>query len=362
VRSEAQPLLDAFLELRARNFQLGVAEYGLALEALAGGFGTRSRADLIATCLALWAKSPEEQTEVAMALESVMPPQWEWPAAVPDETPAAAPEGEGPREAGSTPHTGEAMPWQGGAAASASVIRRGRTPGAMERDAGAAPRRVYALNPHHDFVGSLPIDRREMRRAWRYYRRMQRVGPPVEIDVAMTVRRLQRTGVLDRPVLVPRRVNRARLLILCDAGGSMVPFRYVIDALLESARSAGLERVDVRFFHNVPADHVYADLLCTRPEPLAPAVAPFADAGVLIISDAGAARGLALPGRVRATEAFLKAVRRHTLKVAWLNPVPTSRWEGTSAGEIQRASGIEMFALHRAGLDAAVDVLRGRGS
>ena len=68
------PLLDAFQELRRRDFPLGVDEYVLALRALAAGFGEGSREDLLLVCRALWAKSAEEAEQVVDVLNGVLPP------------------------------------------------------------------------------------------------------------------------------------------------------------------------------------------------------------------------------------------------------------------------------------------------
>jgi uncharacterized protein with von Willebrand factor type A (vWA) domain len=47
-------------------------------------------------------------------------------------------------------------------------------------------------------------------------------------------------------------------------------------------------------------------------------------------------------------------VRRY----AWLNPMPNHRWRNTTAEEIARF--VPMFEMNRRGLDAAIDILRGR--
>ena len=80
-------------------------------------------------------------------------------------------------------------------------------------------RTPWHLNPHLDFVGSLPISKRQMKRAWRYNRRMRRVGAPVELDVEATIAEIYRQGIFLKPVLISRRQNQARILILIDERG-----------------------------------------------------------------------------------------------------------------------------------------------
>jgi uncharacterized protein with von Willebrand factor type A (vWA) domain len=191
---------------------------------------------------------------------------------------------------------------------------------------------------------------------------MSRVGQQVDFDVKATVEQLHREGTLVEPVLVPRRTNQARMLILEDIGGSMVPFRYVTQSLSGSARHAGLARVDVRYFHDSPRGVVFRDPELLDPLSVEEAAAPFIDAGILIYSDAGAARGNIDPLRIRHTDDLLATLRRYTAAIAWLNPVPRHRWPGTTAAAIANLErgGVPMFPLDQAGLIGTINVLRGR--
>jgi hypothetical protein len=79
---------------------------------------------------------------------------------------------------------------------------------------------------------------------------------------------------------------------------------------------------------------------------------------VLIVSDAGAARGSFESERVERTQVFLNQLKRSVRRYAWLNPMPNHRWKGTTAEDIARL--VPMFEMSRRGLDAAIDILRGR--
>jgi uncharacterized protein with von Willebrand factor type A (vWA) domain len=59
---------------------------------------------------------------------------------------------------------------------------------------------------------------------------------------------------------------------------------------------------------------------------------------------------------------MVKAMRHFTPNMAWLNPAPKIRWAGTTAEAIIRRHQVPMFAFDRPGLDAAVEVLRGRSA
>ena len=78
---------------------------------------------------------------------------------------------------------------------------------------------------------------------------------------------------------------------------------------------------------------------------------------VLIISDAGAARGYYDSMRVEDSQTFVQILNNYTYLSAWLNPMPKYRWRVTTAEDI--ASMIPMFPLNREGLHDAVNILRG---
>jgi uncharacterized protein with von Willebrand factor type A (vWA) domain len=353
-------LAEVFRHVRARIPRLGVGEYMALLRALEGGYGAGTRG-LTRLCQALWAKSPAEERQVAQIVEALLP---DLSADADAGPPSAPPPGQRPpltpewtARTGRAPETRAATagPSQGGAI---GVTGEGPVQVEVPRDGASAVLELPLTSPF-DLEGSLPVTRRQMSRAWRFYRRMGRRGVPVEVDAEATIRRIYRDGVLAAPVLVPRRTNQARALILEDTGGSMVPFRYVSEELVHAARHAGLARVDVFYFHDVAVDVVFRDPALRAPVTVEDAVGRFADAGVLIYSDAGAARGGRDAERVRRTVAMLGVLSRATPNVAWLNPVPEARWRGTTAEEISKLSSVEMFPLDRTGLQKAVDHMRG---
>jgi len=361
------PLLELFLQLR-ESLGLGLAEYFDALRALAVGLGAGSRQELCWMCQALWATSPEEQQHVAVAVNAMLPEpslgeaaQYS-PEAISEDREhdwseeGPVPPGQAARRGGSLPADGELVEVKqvvgfGPVGAHADVSPLARGPG---EDRSVRP-------SHFDLSGDLPVTRRYMKRAWRYFRRMQRTGPVTELDVDATTMRLARSGVLAYPVLTPRRRNMASALILVDSGGSMTPFRRITRALVDSARHAGFARLEVLYFQNVPEESVFEDPALRGPRPLAAALESLGEAGLLVISDAGAARGHSSRSRIEKTGHFVTLVRRYGLRMAWMNPVPRSRWASTSAEAIRTRCGVAMFPLERAGLDAAMDVLRGRG-
>ncbi len=205
-----------------------------------------------------------------------------------------------------------------------------------------------------------PVTRRQMKQSWRYLRRFVRDGPATELDIEGTVKQFARQGVLLQTVLMPRRVNRAQLLLLMDRDGSMIPFHELSRRLAETAAQGGrLAKADVYYFHNCSDKYIYQDPSCCEAKLLADILANYSSsAGVLIFSDAGAARGGWNQERIDLTQQFLQQLKQRVRYIAWLNPMPKSRWDSTSAGEI--ASLVPMFELSRQGLQGAISVLRGK--
>lgn len=205
-----------------------------------------------------------------------------------------------------------------------------------------------------------PVTRRQMKQSWRYLRRFVRNGPPTELDIEGTVNDFAREGILLQPALRPRRVNRAELLLLIDRDGSMMPFHELSSRLVETAAQGGrLAKADVYYFHNCVDRYIYQDPSCCEAELLVDVLTDYSNnAGVMIFSDAGAARGGWNQERIDLTKQFLEQLQQRIRYITWLNPMPKSRWEVTTAGEI--ASLVPMFELSRQGLQGAIGVLRGK--
>lgn len=238
---------------------------------------------------------------------------------------------------------------------------------ADEIQAARAVRQVTSLSEEQDrFLQSaeyFPVTQRQMKRSWRYLNRRVREGICTELDLEATIQQIGQQGILLEPVLVPRRVNRAEIWLLFDQDGSMVPFHPFSQRLIETALRGGrLGQTGIYYFHNCPVEYLYQDPYHQEAQRIDDLLTGMTSnrLGVLIFSDAGAARGGLNPERVDLTVAFLHQLKQKIRYISWLNPLPRSRWLGTTAGEIARF--VPMFEVSRAGLDGAIDVLRGRGS
>ncbi len=206
-----------------------------------------------------------------------------------------------------------------------------------------------------------PITQRQMKQGWRYLRRLVREGPQTELDIEATVQEIGQQGFLLKPILLSPRTNRAKLILLADRDGSMLPFHKLSQRLTETARLAGrLGKADIYYFHNCPVQYIYRDSLFQEAE-LVEDFFKKTDSRqtvVLLFSDAGAARGSFNPERAELTKQFLNQLRQKIRYIAWLNPMPRKRWVDTTAEEI--AQFIPMFEVSRQGFQSAINVLRGR--
>ncbi|MEU7997939.1 VWA domain-containing protein [Micromonospora sp. NPDC049060] len=365
--------------LRRRGIPLGVDDVAALRTSLAAGFGWESRAGLCELCVSLWAKSPSEAEVVRAAFAAVAVPDW-------NVTQALRPGSQNAPDAPDAPSSVPpgASPVTGAGSGTPATLPQPRS------SVGVAPPPHSGLDdPTLILVPQYPVTPRAVAQVWRRMRQPARRGPAVELDVEETVRRQARTGVVTPPVLVPARRNVARLLLLVDIGGSMLPYEdFVAHVELSIRRAARLDVLAVRYFHDVPGhadravlagadarhanlDRILADISplaggrvyrepeLTRGETLSAVVEGVGrSAAVCVVSDAGAARGRLDLIRLLDTVAMLKALRGPGRTTAWLNPVDPRRWARTTAALVARH--VPMHPLTVSGMYAAVDVLRGR--
>jgi uncharacterized protein len=370
VNMQDLPLLELFTRLRKADVPLGIDEYQLLLRALQGGFGVADRAALKRLCQTLWVKSADDHRLFDYHFEQVIPrsagnrtptrplePLPEQQEISPG-TPVSLPMSETDESISSPISDLEPIPMSQMTVKTDDEIRVAQ---AVLQTAGpgdglTAGRYLFSSDEY------FPVTRRQMKQSWRYLRRMAREGPPVELDVEITIDEFARKGMLLEPRLVPLRINCAELLLLIDHGGSMVPFHVLSHRLVETALRGGrLGRVDIYYFHNCPVEYLYCDPDQQEYERIDDILKRLSErTGILILSDAGAARGGLSQERVDVTEHLLQQFEQRLRYIAWLNPMPRSRWPGTSAGKIMRS--IPMFDLSRRGFDDAISVLRGRST
>ena len=213
----------------------------------------------------------------------------------------------------------------------------------------------------------LVLDVRQMTFALRKLRRLLREGLADELDLDETIDRTARNGGDIDLAMRPERRNSMHLALLCDVGGSMEPFRRLVERLFTAAHRAGkFKRFRTFYFHNCIYGKVYKDIERregVRTEDLLRDVAR--DERFILVGDACMAPSelVAHGGGLEywAPEAppgveTLESVRRAVPRSVWLNPLPRNAWDHPTVHAI--ASIFPMFELTLDGLDLAIDALK----
>jgi uncharacterized protein len=350
------PLEGLYLYLVRNGIPLSVRDYQDALAALRLGHGDISRQRLYETCDALWCRTEQD----SVLLERVFR---ELPKATADLVRELGEQLDGAEPPVDEPDTRK----KAGTDTAPDTSEPSQTPvsiAAPQETGTGLPR--AALAPIHErfiFTPRPAVNLRSLIIAWRRFRLAQRSGPPTEVDIDATVVEHSRRGRVAMPVLVPARRNQARLVVLVDASPSMTPWRAWNPLLRESLQASGFADAPVYYFDNIPGapdDAFYERDSLTHPVRLRDASTRHPAGALLMISDAGSARGRTNRARVARTEAFIAAARMSWSPVAWVNPMPKARWEKTTAERISRIRGVHMSELTDEGLILAIDYLRGK--
>lgn len=394
VTSSSSPTHDlllwrVFSRLRKElNLPVGVDEYHLLLLALENGFGWENRNNLARLCETIWLKSPENRGYLRKVLDEVIgaevmtidrleaevekanqekplteqkPPEEKQPEK-PKETPAEKPETQPKAEQPTTLEERAQVETE----AIGQVLDVNLEESAVP--AAHVPVTGFILDDSY-----LPLSLREMKQSWRFLRNPVHGGNSEEIDIPATVKNIARDGLFTEIVFRPSVVNKSHLLLLIDHGGSMIAFDLLADQLTQAARQGGGHPdAEVYYFHNSPQGYLYKNRNqvegFARTRIWLKNRSPYTS--VMIVSDAGAARGNYNPLRIQQTAVFLRELKAYIGKIAWLNPVPEYRWAGTTAEEIAKL--VPMYECMspkearlyadswRNGMDRSVQVLKGK--
>ncbi|MBD2199428.1 MULTISPECIES: hypothetical protein [Calothrix] len=380
-------LLKLFKSLREEyHFPLGVDDYLLALEALQAGFGIGDPQALEFLCCTLWAKSPKDaktlheqlnkllkkaqiETEKSFTIdnstinnnESIIDAFLPEAPLVEPELPVDSSTVPPIPETSSTSKFGE-FGNQGTLSSSTEPPLELKEPQkVIQAIRQHEPNLRIKIYPRQDPTKEyLPVTSRHIIQSWRLLRHLVRKGTLDKLDTVGTIDEVSRQGVLLDAMMMPRYVNQALLILLVDQDGSMVPFHHLYRQLIDKAQHGGnINKTLIYYFHNYPEKYLYGDSTRIKGNLIKEVLESFDDkAAVLIISDAGAARGYYNEERVEGTKKFIEQLQKSVRYFAWLNPVPDDSWQNTSAEEI--ASFVPMFEMSRDGLIAAIDILRGR--
>jgi uncharacterized protein len=345
-----------FREVLARQVRLGMRDYLDAVRALRLGFGGQSKAELQLLCHRLWGRN-EAEIRIIDAVFDLIPAATEDPQIISEFSRSFdLPDDE--NEEDQTPlETGDSEP----AVSTDEPQSRVHFGGADEQGGLALPPFSGGgqIRERFTYQPQTIVSQREFAVIWRRLRKMTREGRRLQLDVEATVRVRCDKGVLSRPVLRARRRNAARLLVLADASPSMSPWYPFLQVLSASLTLGQLSAAEVYYFSNFPRQWVFYAATLRERISLEEVSRRNAGAALLIVSDAGSARGHFSPDRVRQTLRFLDRVAKDFRPIIWINPMPRLRWLGTSAAAVARQSRVITLPLDKETLIRAVDLLRG---
>ncbi|NEP61904.1 MAG: VWA containing CoxE family protein [Symploca sp. SIO2G7] len=330
--------------LRRDGFALGINEYLAALQAIESGWGVEDAAALKKLLRLLWCHSLAQQDHLEVIFRSLSAEVNQ------KETKSRETSSESSASSSSAPNP-------------PPVSSGGEVPSMVEFP---TPTPELSLLPikssinsweqieERDFQAYYPISRRYMVYSWRYLRRLVADGREDVLDVEGTIAKVCEQGFFLEPKYSRREENQAELLLLLDQEGSMTPFHRFTRDLVETAQyESNIHQVQVGYFHNVPAEYIYRDPYLTEKVLFTSILAECdGNTSILIVSDGGAARGDRRSERFSATAQVVWHIREHTKLIAWLNPIPRKRWQGSTAQFLAHL--VPMYPLDPHGLNQAI--------
>lgn len=335
---------------------LTIDQYHMLLQALEGGFGISSPDDLEQVCRLLWIKSiSSPQVERFEAYfeqyfkenSQNLAPQTEKQKSKGSKTPTST-DKTSINSLPNSPTTSATPDSKSANSPQIATAMRGKL----------LPEKSFKKGNYQLTLRDFPVNERQIQQNWHYLRRAIQEGALSEIDIEATVERISQEGVFLEPVLVPSHVNRVEMLLLIDDSNSMIPFRLLSQKIVATLQASRLGKADTYYFRNSPRDYLY--LYPHRPDATKiNEVLPKLHCNrtvVLIISDAGAARGGINRDRIKLTADFLEQFTPYVRHFAWLNPIPSQRWQYTSAEVISQL--VPMFELDYQGFKAAMRLLK----
>jgi hypothetical protein len=197
--------------------------------------------------------------------------------------------------------------------------------------------KVWEQRQYQNLDDSQILGTRQMQIALRRLRRFARQGAAEELDIDGTINSTARQGMLDIQ-LVPERRNRVKVLMLFDVGGSMDPYIEQCEKLFSAAKSE-FKTLEFFYFHNCLYDYVWKDNIRrsgTRMNTWDLLHTYGKDYRVIFVGDASMApyELMSDGGSVEymneeAGVVWLKRIRQHFGKTAWLNPEDERYWNYT---------------------------------
>jgi uncharacterized protein len=199
----------------------------------------------------------------------------------------------------------------------------------------------------------LPVNPRRLAQSFRSYRFVEKGMWKTAVDIDATISHIAKNRFFERFEYKAAEQFTTAWTLLIDHSSSMAAFEPFCNEIVRMVVSGADNRGTVYYFKNQPATYVFYDRQQTRSIPWLQVTAG-KKLNLLIISDAGAARGTNNEERIMAAVKMLRQLQQHN--VAWLNPMPRIRWKNTSAEMI--AEFTDMFEPGEGDSDGISNIVR----
>ncbi|MCX7932991.1 MAG: VWA domain-containing protein [Rhodovarius sp.] len=221
--------------------------------------------------------------------------------------------------------------------------------------------KLWERREFRDLADDAALGARGMKLALRRLRRFAREGEASELDLPGTIRDTARQAGWLELRMVPERRNAVKVLLLLDVGGSMEEHVVLAEQLFTAAR-AEFKHLRHYYFHNCVYERVWTSNT-RRHAHLVPTVELLRRFGpdwkLILVGDAAMSpHEILSPGgsvehwNEEAGQVWIRRLKRHFRRVAWLNPVPETQWRYTpSIGLMAELMEGAMYPLTLEGID-----------
>ncbi len=238
--------------------------------------------------------------------------------------------------------------------------------GGGERGQGTAVQ-VASARRFRNYRQDVSLDVRQLRVALSKLRALKREGALEELDLDETIDRTCRNAGELELVWVPPRKNQLKVVLIMDAGGSMVPYARLVSRLFSAAAEMrNFKQFEYYYFHNCIYGHLYDDIYHDKRVSTAKLLESHDnDWRLILVGDARMAPSeLTAPyGAIDYYEMnptpgiqWLRRVSDHFRRAVWLNPIRPYYWSHPTTNMVQHL--FPMFPLTVQGLEDAVRELR----
>jgi uncharacterized protein len=204
------------------------------------------------------------------------------------------------------------------------------------------------------------LDIRQIQMALKKLRYLQRLGQADELDVEATIDQTCRNGGEIDLIFAPPPKNQTKILLLMDAGGSMLPHANVVEQLFSAVHQmTHFKDFQHYYFHNCVYEQVYTDIRMNKRASTQTLLhALDADYKVILVGDAymapeelldaGGAIYYYHDNQTSGIE-WLRRIQAHFKACVWFNPISQHHWNRPSIELVRRV--FPMYELTLAGLE-----------